>query len=162
MKLESAHLDMEYQQLGEALRRRMEKPGHRMSLRTAILLVAAVAFVLGLLLLSQQGTLAEQQKLLNRMNKSIEECGATNDLLAEQITEASDASVICYAAVRDLHMIPGEAAEAIHLVAMDTRPMDAQPQYALGTGTDSAGNPQQQPVPETTMIPAVASAGLTQ
>ncbi|MEG2702970.1 MAG: hypothetical protein RSA65_10155, partial [Clostridia bacterium] len=63
----------------------------------------------------------------------MEECIAANEQIKEQIAEASDAATICYAAARNLNMIPAESAEAIHLVAVDTRPgesVEAAPQSA--------------------------------
>lgn len=169
MRLEYASLDKEYKQLDESFKKRMENPGIRMSLRTSIWLVVLIAFVLGLLLVSQQGTLAERQKALNRMNKSIEECAKTNDLLAGQISEASDSATICYAAARDLNMIPAETAEAIHLVAVDTRPMGSGAQFNItanqssssaSQGVDSNGNGTngEPPSADATMIPTLASA----
>ncbi|MEA5014432.1 MAG: hypothetical protein VB099_07705 [Candidatus Limiplasma sp.] len=154
-RLEYAHLDKEYRQLDASLRARAEQPGVRVSLRGAILLIAVTAFILGILLLSQQGTLAEKQKSLNRMNQSIEACAKVNDGLASQIAEASDAATICYTAARDLNMISGEAAEAIHLVAMDTRPLETQARLAR----ESQASVQEVSPGEQTPIPAIASAG---
>ena len=53
---------------------------------------------------------------------------AANAELETRVAEASDAAVICYAASQNLNMIPAESAEAIHLVAMDTRPMTQRAQ----------------------------------
>lgn len=154
-RLEYAHLDKEYKQLDAALKAREEKAGMSISLRTAVLLIAITSFVFGLLLLTQQGTLAERQKALNRMNRSIDECATANDGLADQIEEASDSSTICYAAARDLNMIPGESAEAIHLVAMDTRPLAAQTHQMAQNAPPAVPEAGQ-----STTIPAVASAGM--
>lgn len=154
-RLEYAHLDKEYRQLDASLKARAEYPGARVSLRGAILLIAVTAFFLGILLLSQQGTLAERQKSLNRMNESIEACAKANDELASQIAEASDAATICYTAARDLNMISGEAAEAIHLVAMDTRPLDTQARLAQ----ESQHSDQAVRAGEETPVPAIASVG---
>lgn len=79
-------------------------------------------FFCGILLLSQQGMIAERQKAINRLERSIKDYRAQNASLEEEIAQASDASTICYAAARDLNMIPAEAAEAVYLVAVDTRP----------------------------------------
>jgi hypothetical protein len=154
-RLEYAHLDKEYRELDASLKARAEHPGIRVSLRGAILLIAVTAFILGLLLLSQQGTLAERQKALNRMNKSMEDCAKINDELAAQIAEASDSAIICYAAARDLNMISGEAANAIHLVAMDTRPLETQARLARESREPAGAAEAGQETP----IPAVASAG---
>ena len=57
----------------------------------------------------------------------IEEIKGVNDGLKAQIAEASDSSTICYAAARDLGMVPASSAQAIHLTAVDTRPSTATP-----------------------------------
>lgn len=64
------------------------------------------------------------RRAVNRLERSIADCRSANAALETQIAEASDAATICYAAARDLNMIPAESAEAIHLVAVDTRPRD--------------------------------------
>ena len=94
----------------------------RISVRALVLIVAAVLFFCGVLLLSQQGMIAERQKAINRLERSIKDYRAQNASLEEEIAQASDASTICYAAARDLKMIPAGAAEAVYLVAVDTRP----------------------------------------
>ena len=152
-RLEYAHLDKEYRQLDASLKARAEYPGVRVSLRGALLVIAVTAFILGLLLLTQQGTLAERQKALNRMNQAMETCAKANDELAAQIAEASDSATICYAAARDLNMISGEAANAIHLVAMDTRPLETQARLARENRVSASDAGQETP------IPALASAG---
>ena len=73
-----------------------------------------------------------------------------------QIAEASTEAAICYAAARDLNMIPAESAEAIHLVAVDTRPM-----ASAGTETqaqaDAAIEVPSAQTTSATHVPAVAS-----
>ncbi len=158
-RLEYSYLDKEYKQLDAALKAREEVPGPRMSIRTAILVIAIFGFVAGLLSLSQQGQLAERQKALNRMNKEIEQYAKVNNEIAGQIADASDATTICYTAARNLHMIPAEAAEAIHLVAMDTRP--AQPgRVYMRAESIQTGQEAGQPDTQATAVPAVASAGV--
>ena len=124
-KLEYVHLDKEYKQLDAALKARKEHPGIRISLRAAICLVLCAAFFCGLSLLIRQGTLAEKQETMNRVYKGIEIILKTNADLAGKIADASNSATICYTATRRLNMIPGEAVTAIHLVAMDTRPLEA-------------------------------------
>ena len=122
LNLEREGLDKEGKSLNEALRREYSKGGVRISVRALVLIVAAVLFFCGILLLSQQGMIAERQKALNRLERSIKDYRTQNASLEEEIAQASDASTICYAAARDLNMIPAEAAEAVYLVAVDTRP----------------------------------------
>lgn len=122
LMLEKERLDAEDQTLSESLRREYSKSGVRISVRALVLIVAAVLFFCGIVLLSQQGMIAERQKALNRLERSIKDYRAQNASLEEEIAQASDASTICYAAARDLNMIPAAAAEAVYLVAVDTRP----------------------------------------
>ena len=145
LNLEREGLDKEGKSLNEALRREFSKGGVRMSVRALVLIVAAVLFFCGILLLSQQGMIAERQKALNRLERSIKDYRTQNASLEEEIAQASDASTICYAAARDLNMIPAEAAEAVYLVAVDTRPaLTASNDTAQTAETDAvqeAANP---------------------
>ena len=145
LMLEKERLDAEDQTLSESLRREYSKSGVRISVRALVLIVAAVLFFCGILLLSQQGMIAERQKALNRLERSIKDYRTQNASLEEEIAQASDASTICYAAARDLNMIPAEAAEAVYLVAVDTRPaLTASNDTAQTAETDAvqeAANP---------------------
>ena len=139
LNLEREGLDKEGKSLNEALRREYSKGGVRISVRALVLIVAAVLFFCGILLLSQQGMIAERQKALNRLERSIKDYRTQNASLEEEIAQASDASTICYAAARDLNMIPAEAAEAVYLVAVDTRPaLTASNDTAQTAETDAA------------------------
>ena len=143
LNLEREGLDKEGKSLNEALRREYSKGGVRISVRALVLIVAAVLFFCGIVLLSQQGMIAERQKALNRLERSIKDYRTQNASLEEEIAQASDASTICYAAARDLNMIPAEAAEAVYLVAVDTRP-------ALTASNDTAQTAETDAVQKTT------------
>ena len=121
-KLEMERLTREQQALEESIRREMSKGGVRISVRLGVFLTALLLFICGLCVLLQQGAIADRQKAINRLERSIADCRSQNAALETQIAEASTEAAICYAAARDLNMIPAESAEAIHLVAMDTRP----------------------------------------
>lgn len=146
LNLKREELDKEGKSLNEALRREFSKGGVRISVRALVLIVAAVLFFCGILLLSQQGMIAERQKALNRLERSIKDYRAQNASLEEEIAQASDASTICYAAARDLNMIPAEAAEAVYLVAVDTRP-------ALTASNDTAQTAETDAVQKTANPP---------
>ena len=155
-KLEMERLTREQQALEESIRREMSKGGVRISVRLGVFLMALLLFVCGLCVLLQQGTIADRQKAINRLERSIADCRSQNAALETQIAEASTEAAICYAAARDLNMIPAESAEAIHLVAMDTRPMASG-----GTGTfaqaDAAIDVASTQTASATHVPAVAS-----
>ncbi|MCI6376645.1 MAG: hypothetical protein MR842_02630 [Clostridiales bacterium] len=148
-RLEIERLEREEQALKASVQREMSKGGVRISMRTGILLVAVLLFVCGISILVQQGAIADRQKAVNRLERSIADCRSQNATLETQIAEASDAATICYAAARNLNMIPAESAEAIHLVAVDTRPKAA--------GVAAAQSTARQPGAEATPIPALAS-----
>ena len=155
-KLEMERLTREQQALEESIRREMSKGGVRISVRMGVFLTALLLFICGLCVLLQQGTIADRQKDINRLERSIADCRSQNAALETQIAEASIEAAICYAAARDLNMIPAESAEAIHLVAVDTRPM-----ASAGTETqaqaDAAIEVPSAQTTSATHVPAVAS-----
>lgn len=155
-KLEMERLTREQQALEESIRREMSKGGVRISVRMGVFLTALLLFICGLCVLLQQGTIADRQKDINRLERSIADCRSQNAALETQIAEASTEAAICYAAARDLNMIPAESAEAIHLVAVDTRPM-----ASAGTETqaqaDAAIEVPSAQTTSATHVPAVAS-----
>ena len=155
-KLEMERLTREQQALEESIRREMSKGGVRISVRMGVFLTALLLFICGLCVLFQQGTIADRQKDINRLERSIADCRSQNAALETQIAEASTEAAICYAAARDLNMIPAESAEAIHLVAVDTRPM-----ASAGTETqaqaDAAIEVPSAQTTSATHVPAVAS-----
>ena len=155
-QLEMERLTREQQALEESIRREMSKGGVRISVRMGVFLTALLLFICGLCVLLQQGTIADRQKDINRLERSIADCRSQNAALETQIAEASTEAAICYAAARDLNMIPAESAEAIHLVAVDTRPM-----ASAGTETqaraDAAIEVPSEQTTSATHVPAVAS-----
>lgn len=155
-KLEMERLTREQQALEESIRREMSKGGVRISVSMGVFLTALLLFICGLCVLLQQGTIADRQKDINRLERSIADCRSQNAALETQIAEASTEAAICYAAARDLNMIPAESAEAIHLVAVDTRPM-----ASAGTETqaqaDAAIEVPSAQTTSATHVPAVAS-----
>ena len=155
-KLEMERLTREQQALEESIRREMSKGGVRISVRMGVFLTALLLFICGLCVLLQQGTIADRQKDINRLERSIADCRSQNAALETQIAEASTEAAICYAAARDLNMIPAESAEAIHLVAVDTRPI-----ASAGTETqaqaDAAIEVPSAQTTSATHVPAVAS-----
>lgn len=153
-KLEMERLTREQQALEESIRREMSKGGVRISVRLGVFLMALLLFVCGLCVLIQQGAIADRQKAVNRLERSIADCRSQNAALETQIAEASTEAAICYAAARDLNMIPAESAEAIHLVAMDTRPVAAAGTYAQADAAIDVASTENA---SATHVPTVAS-----
>ena len=146
LRMEAAKLDREYARLDEEVRKEEAKAGMRMPRSLALVLIGLTAFVLCLVLLVQQGELTETQKKLNTVTEDIEVLTKQNDQDEEDIAKASEKTVICYAAARDLGMVSPEDAQAIHLTAVNTRPkLTAQEQQPLDA--------------QATTVPITASAG---
>ena len=147
-RLEMERLEREEKVLQESLNREMQKGGVRISRRLGIFLIALLLFTCGLCVLVQQSTIVQRQKDINRLERSIADCRAQNDLLQTQIDEASDEASICYAAARDLNMVRADTVPAIQLVGVNTRPLET------GIATAQA-QPEQDA--ETTPVPMLAS-----
>ena len=123
MRLEQERLDREEAKLKETLSRENAKGGVRVSLRAMLIAVSVTLFFCGFYLLTQQGIIAECQKSINRVNKDIDKSARENETLEASIAEACSEAKVCYAASKNLNMIRSEEVSAIHLSALDTRPM---------------------------------------
>lgn len=155
-RLELERLEREERRLEESVRHETGKGGVRVSVRFGIFAIALTLFLCGICLLVQQGAIVERQKAVNRMERSVSDCRSANAELETRIAEASDAATICYAAARNLNMIPAESAEAIHLVAVDTRPGGGgQSRQVQASRQDAASEAEAGP----TNVPALASNG---
>jgi cell division protein FtsB len=124
MRMEAGRLDNEYAGMEASIRARAKEKGVRISLRLGATLILLIIAFGGLCLLVQQGTLTQKRKSIAQKNDRIATLQQENAALQSQIDEASDAAAICYAAARDLDMIPANATQAIHLTAVDTRPTE--------------------------------------
>lgn len=144
-RLERERLEREERRQQEAYDKEMSRGGVRITMRAGVLIMAAMLFVCGLAVLYQQGQIANRQKEINRLDRAIAECRKENAALSDEVAAASDPAVICYAASQRLNMIPSEAAHAIHLVAVDTRPLESA--HALQQPPAAATQTQNTPVP---------------
>ncbi len=122
LRLEARRLDREYAEMDSAVQKRVNEKGLRIPLRLGVLLACVLAAVLGIVLLAQQGAIAQRMRTVASINEQIDTVRAANAELQAQIDEASDSATICYAAARDLDMVPASSTQAIHLTAVDTRP----------------------------------------
>jgi hypothetical protein len=137
MRMEAHRLDREYAQMDQAVQKRVNEKGVRIPLRTGVLLACALALVFALILFMQQGVIAQRMKTVASINQQIENVRAANAELQAQIDEASDSATICYAAARDLDMVPASSTQAIHLTAVDTRPTVAEAQISASAGSQT-------------------------
>ena len=140
---EYAFLEREYQERSEALRNRLEKPGLRISVRSAALLTGVLLLIFGAQILFQMGVLSQRQTKLQDYNDKITQQLKITAALDEELEEKADEAAICYRAVQELDMIRAESAAPIHLSAMDTRPLDAQQRYPVTAQAASAADYQQ-------------------
>jgi len=119
------------------LEKEAAKAGFRIPLHIGVLVLAVVAFVGCMSLLWLQGRIASLDEQNRLQQQAISAWEEKNALLQDEIDAASDRAVICYAASQNLNMVPAESAVAIHLEAMDTRPVVVaaqQEQQVVDTG----------------------------
>lgn len=128
VRMDVNRLDQEYVQMDEDLKTYTRDTRITLSARMSALLVTLFLLGSGLALIVQQGMITQRQRSLNAMNERIEELQTSNQALQAQIDEASDSATICYAAARDLGMVPAISTQPIHLSAMETRPSGADTQ----------------------------------
>lgn len=151
-RLEAEALEKERKKTEESLQREMKKGGVRVTWPTAVVLCGMLVFICLFSSVFQLSEISGLQEQLNVLQRDIQACRTENEDLEVEIAAASDASVICYAASRNLNMIPAESAEAIHLVAVDTRPLQTAKQTVIRTTNPTAQI-------QTTQVPVSASAG---
>lgn len=155
-RTEYERLEEEYMCLEEVVRLREDerKHGRKVSLRATVWVAAFLLFLLAGALLGQRGVIAQKQLALNDVRKSIEVAAEKVAQTQRELVDASNSSSIMYTASHDLGLIPASEAVAIHLAAMDTRPMSAVTATASQeTPTDVAASAAE---PDATAIPALA------
>lgn len=128
IRMDANRLDEEYEKMHEELNAYVRDTRLTLSARMTAFLVTLFILGFGLTLIVQQGLITQRQRSLNAMNSRIEDLRASNQQLQAQIDDASDSSTICYAAVRQLGMVPASSTQPIHLSAMETRPNGADAQ----------------------------------
>lgn len=134
IRMDANRLDQEYTKMDEELKSYVRDTRFTLSSRMTVFLVMLFLLGFGLTLIVQQGMITQRQRSLNNMNARIEDLRASNQALQLQIDEASDSAAICYAAARNLGMVPASSTQPIHLSAMETRP--------AGTDTQAVASAQ--------------------
>lgn len=122
LRREAGRLDLEYAKLQSMLQARANEKGKRMPLRSAIVIILAIVMMFSIILLVQQGNIIAKENSVRQMNAKVQATREEISSLNAQIDEASDPVQICYAAARNLDMIPADSAQAIYLTALSTRP----------------------------------------
>lgn len=150
-RLEEQRLQEEDRKLKESLEREMKKGGVRVTWLTALVLCSVLVFGCLFAIGYQRSMITACQAQINAQEKEIKVCTARNELLSDELEKARDISNIGYAA-RNLGLIRAEAVEAVHLTAVDTRPLAAgqKVQTVVQTIESTA---------QATHVPVSASAG---
>ena len=150
-RLEAEALAQEERRLKETLERERNKKGVRVTFRSAGLLAFVLFCICALTIGCQLAAISGLQEDINTLQRDIQACKTDNSDLEVEIALASDPAVICYAASQNLNMIPAASAKAIHLTAVDTRPL--QPDSSKVQVATTTAQVQ------TTQTPVIASAG---
>ena len=150
-RLEQLRLEEEDRKLKESLAREMKKGGVRVTWLTAVVVCSALLFVCLFTIGYQRSMITACQAQINTLEKEIKTCTAQNELLNDELEAARDISNIGYAA-RNLGLIRADAVEAVHLTAVDTRPLaNVRTSYVIPQTIETTA--------QATHVPVIASAG---
>ncbi len=148
-RLEREELDRKLQKNLERDEQEQKKGGVRVLMSTGMLIICGVMFVCAMILIAQRGRLEILQAQINDQHKTIETYLTANQELEGRIKAASDPSVICYNASQRLNMIPASSVQAIHLSAVDTRPLETARQQQIAARTEEPLSAESTPIPIT-------------
>ena len=150
-RTQAQRLEEEDRKLKESLAREMKKGGVRVTWLTAVVVCSALLFVCLFTIGYQRSMITACQAQINTLEKEIKSCTAKNELLTDELEAARDISHIGYAA-RNLGLIRSDAVEAVHLTAVDTRPLaNVKTGYVIPQTIETTA--------QATHVPMLASAG---
>ncbi len=150
-RLEQMRLEEEDRKLKESLAREMKKGGVRVTWLSALVVCSVLAFVCLFTIGYQRSMITACQSQINALEKEIKTCTAQNEQLTDELEAARDISNIGYAA-RNMGLVRAEAVEAVHLTAVDTRPLaNVKTSYVIPQTIDTTA--------QATHVPVIASAG---
>ena len=150
LRREADRLDVEFDRMDAAVQSRQREKGLRMPRRYAILLIVFLLVAMGLTLLVKEGNVVQRQRRTASINQRIETLKTENAGYSAKIAEASDPATICYAAARDIGLVPADSTQAIQLTAMETRPAAPGSQVSAAAATQEPSTQEAaaaQPVP---------------
>lgn len=138
MEIERRRLEKEESDLDAFIRREEPQKGLRVDWRIAALMICVVFFAGGMFLLGLQGEV--QKRALANEAVIAQGRAVYNETvrLQEEIEAKLDVANIGSAAVNDLNLVRAVDSEAVHLLAVDTRPMgkgNAEKQVAASAET---------------------------
>jgi len=149
-RLEQQRLEEEDRRLKQSLEREMKKGGVRVTWLTALVVCSVLIFCCLFTLGYQISVYTAKQTEINVTEEKIRAAAQEKLDLEEKLEEEYDIANIGYAA-RNLGLVRSEAVEAVHLTAVDTRPLSGKKtQPVLKTIEMTA---------QTTQVPVIASAG---
>ena len=151
--LEYEELVRKAKETRESLEREIKKGGVRVTDLTAFVLCFALAIVCLFTIGLQHSRISDIQMQLNTLEEDLDNGTALHEALSAELEAARDISQIGSYAARNLGMIRADAVEAVHLTAVDTRPLDNK--YVQPSVQTIEASAQIQ----TTQVPTVASAG---
>lgn len=150
-RLEQMRLEEEDRKLKESLAREMKKGGVRVTWLSALVVCSVLAFVCLFTIGYQRSMITACQSQINALEKEIKTCTAQNEQLTDELEAARDISNIGYAA-RNMGLVRAEAVEAVHLTAVDTRPLaNVKTSYVIPQTIETTA--------QATHVPVIASAG---
>ncbi len=150
-RLEQMRLEEEDRKLKESLAREMKKGGVRVTWLSALVVCSVLAFVCLFTIGYQRSMITACQSQINALEKEIKTCTAQNEQLMDELEAARDISNIGYAA-RNMGLVRAEAVEAVHLTAVDTRPLaNVKTSYVIPQTIETTA--------QATHVPVIASAG---
>ncbi len=150
-RLEQMSLEEEDRKLKESLAREMKKGGVRVTWLSALVVCSVLAFVCLFTIGYQRSMITACQSQINALEKEIKTCTAQNEQLTDELEAARDISNIGYAA-RNMGLVRAEAVEAVHLTAVDTRPLaNVKTSYVIPQTIETTA--------QATHVPVIASAG---
>lgn len=154
-RLEYAEKEMKARKTEETLAREMKKGGVRVTWLSAVVLCFALFVICMFTIGYQHSVISAVQLQLNTLEENLANGKAQNEELSSALEAARDISQIGSYAARNLGMIRSEAVEAVHLTAVDTRPLENNRQNVQPSVQTVEASAQVQ----TTQVPAIASAG---
>ena len=150
-RLEQMRLEEEDRKLKESLAREMKKGGVRVTWLSALVVCSVLVFVCLFTIGYQRSMITACQSQINALEKEIKTCTAQNEQLTDELEAARDISNIGYAA-RNMGLVRAEAVEAVHLTAVDTRPLaNVKTSYVIPQTIETTA--------QATHVPVIASAG---
>ena len=137
MNYEKQKLEKQERELNEFLRREEAKKGPRVDCRVAALVIVAVFLICSMLLLGLQGEVQQKSVAKDALFAQGRQINSEIESLHAEILAKLDVSNVCSIAVNDLNLVRSVDSEAVHLLAVDTRPMGKPTMQVIASTEDA-------------------------